>query len=301
LKVIASRRFPGPAWDELTDVEYLEAPLPEGAAGRRDDVEALAVVGERIDDETLDLFPTLKIVANYGVGYDSVDVEACARRGVVVTNTPGVLTAATADLALALVLALRRRIVTVDRAVREGRWSGAWADSDFLGRDVSGSTLGIVGFGRIGRAVAQRAAAFGMRVLHNSRRRDGDGWRELDALLGEADVISLHVPLTSETYQLLDARRLALLRDGACLVNTARGQVVDEDALVRELASGRIQAGLDVFAHEPEVPRELLGLSNVVLTPHIGSATAETREAMTNVLVHNLLAVERGELPPNRV
>jgi glyoxylate reductase len=301
LKVIASRRFPGPAWDELTDVEYLEAPLPEGAAGRRDDVEALAVVGERIDDETLDLFPTLKIVANYGVGYDSVDVEACARRGVVVTNTPGVLTAATADLALALVLALTRRIVTVDRAVREGRWSGAWADSDFLGRDVSGSTLGIVGFGRIGRAVAQRAAAFGMRVLHNSRRRDGDGWRELDALLGEADVISLHVPLTSETYQLLDARRLALLRDGACLVNTARGQVVDEDALVRELASGRIQAGLDVFAHEPEVPRELLGLSNVVLTPHIGSATAETREAMTNVLVHNLLAVERGELPPNRV
>lgn len=301
MKILASRRFPGPAWDELTDVQYLEAPLPDGAGGRRDDVEALAVVGERIDDETLDLLPNLKIVANYGVGYDSVDVEACARRGVVVTNTPGVLTAATADLAFALVLAVRRRIVTVDRAVREGRWSGAWADSDFLGRDVSGSTLGIVGFGRIGRAVAQRAAAFGMRVLHNSRRRDGDSWRELDALLREADVISLHVPLTSETHRLLDAGRLALLRDGACLVNTARGQIVDEDALVRELASGRIQAGLDVFAHEPEVPRELLGLSNVVLTPHIGSATAETREAMTKVLVHNLLAVERGEQPPNRV
>ncbi|HKA27704.1 MAG TPA: D-glycerate dehydrogenase [Gaiellaceae bacterium] len=301
MKILASRRFPGPAWDELTDVQYLEAPLPDGAGGRRDDVEALAVVGERIDDETLDLLPNLKIVANYGVGYDSVDVEACARRGVAVTNTPGVLTAATADLAFALVLAVRRRIVTVDRAVREGRWSGAWADSDFLGRDVSGSTLGIVGFGRIGRAVAQRAAAFGMRVLHNSRRRDGDSWRELDALLREADVISLHVPLTSETHRLLDAGRLALLRDGACLVNTARGQIVDEDALVRELASGRIQAGLDVFAHEPEVPRELLGLSNVVLTPHIGSATAETREAMTKVLVHNLLAVERGEQPPNRV
>ena len=301
MKILASRRFPGPAWDELTDVQYLEAPLPDGAGGRRDDVEALAVVGERIDDETLDLLPNLKIVANYGVGYDSVDVEACARRGVAVTNTPGVLTAATADLAFALVLAVRRRIVTVDRAVREGRWSGAWADSDFLGRDVSGSTLGIVGFGRIGRAMAQRAAAFGMRVLHNSRRRDGDSWRELDALLREADVISLHVPLTSETHRLLDAGRLALLRDGACLVNTARGQIVDEDALVRELASGRIQAGLDVFAHEPEVPRELLGLSNVVLTPHIGSATAETREAMTKVLVHNLLAVERGEQPPNRV
>jgi glyoxylate reductase len=285
----------------LTDVQYLEAPLPDGAGGPRDDVEGLAVVGERIDDETLDLFPNLKIVANYGVGYDSVDVEACARHGVVVTNTPGVLTAATADLAFALLLAVRRRIVTVDRAVREGRWSGAWADSDFLGRDVSGSTLGIVGFGRIGQAVAQRGAAFGMRVLHNSRRRDGDGWRELDPLLGEADVISLHVPLTSETHQLLDAGRLALLGDGACLVNTARGQIVDEDALVRELVSGRIQAGLDVFAHEPEVPRELLGLSNVVLTPHIGSATTETRAAMTVVLVENLLAVERGKRPPNPV
>jgi glyoxylate reductase len=301
LKILASRRFPGPAWDELTDVQYLEAPLPDGAGGPRDDVEGLAVVGERIDDETLDLFPNLKIVANYGVGYDSVDVEACARHGVVVTNTPGVLTAATADLAFALLLAVRRRIVTVDRAVREGRWSGAWADSDFLGRDVSGSTLGIVGFGRIGQAVAQRGAAFGMRVLHNSRRRDGDGWRELDPLLGEADVISLHVPLTSETHQLLDAGRLALLGDGACLVNTARGQIVDEDALVRELVSGRIQAGLDVFAHEPEVPRELLGLSNVVLTPHIGSATTETRAAMTVVLVENLLAVERGKRPPNPV
>jgi glyoxylate reductase len=285
----------------LTDVQYLEAPLPDGAGGPRDDVEGLAVVGERIDDETLDLFPNLKIVANYGVGYDSVDVEACARHGVVVTNTPGVLTAATADLAFALLLAVRRRIVTVDRAVREGRWSGAWADSDFLGRDVSGSTLGIVGFGRIGQAVAQRGAAFGMRVLHNSRRRDGDGWRELDPLLGEADVISLHVPLTSETHQLLDAGRLALLGDGACLVNTARGQIVDEDALVRELVSGRIHAGLDVFAHEPEVPRELLGLSNVVLTPHIGSATTETRAAMTVVLVENLLAVERGKRPPNPV
>jgi glyoxylate reductase len=301
LKILASRRFPGPAWDELTDVQYLEAPLPDGAGGPRDDVEGLAVVGERIDDETLDLFPNLKIVANYGVGYDSVDVEACARHGVVVTNTPGVLTAATADLAFALLLAVRRRIVTVDRAVREGRWRGAWADSDFLGRDVSGSTLGIVGFGRIGQAVSQRGAAFGMRVLHNSRRRDGDGWRELDPLLGEADVISLHVPLTSETHQLLDAGRLALLRDGACLVNTARGQIVDEDALVRELVSGRIQAGLDVFAHEPEVPRELLGLSNVVLTPHIGSATTETRAAMTVVLVQNLLAVERGKRPPNPV
>jgi len=301
LKILASRRFPGPAWEELSDVEYLEAALPAGAGGRREDVEALAVVGERIDDETLDLFPNLKIVANYGVGYDTVEVEACAARGVAVTNTPGVLTAATAELAFALLLAVRRRIVAGDRAVREGRWRGGWADPDFLGRDVGGSTLGIVGYGRIGRAVSHLAAAFGMGVLYHSRRREDEGWRSLDQLLSEADAVSLHVPLTPETRGMLDAERLALLRDGACLVNTARGQILDEDALVRELVSGRIEAGLDVFAHEPEVPRELLGLPNVVLTPHIGSATAETREAMTRVLVDNLLAVERGERPPNPV
>jgi glyoxylate reductase len=301
LKILASRRFPGPAWEELSDVEYLEAALPDGAGGRREDVEALAVVGERIDDETLDLFPNLKIVANYGVGYDTVEVEACAARGVAVTNTPGVLTAATAELAFALLLAVRRRIVAGDRAVREGRWRGGWADPDFLGRDVGGSTLGIVGYGRIGRAVSHLAAAFGMGVLYHSRRREDEGWRSLDQLLSEADAVSLHVPLTPETRGMLDAERLALLRDGACLVNTARGQIVDEDALVRELVSGRIEAGLDVFAHEPEVPRELLGLPNVVLTPHIGSATAETREAMTRVLVDNLLAVEHGERPPNPV
>jgi glyoxylate reductase len=301
LKILASRRFPGPAWEELSDVEYLEAALPDGAGGRREDVEALAVVGERIDDETLELFPNLKIVANYGAGYDTVEVEACAARGVAVTNTPGVLTAATAELAFALLLAVRRRIVAGDRAVREGRWRGGWADPDFLGRDVGGSTLGIVGYGRIGRAVSHLAAAFGMGVLYHSRRREDEGWRSLDQLLSEADAVSLHVPLTPETRGMLDAERLALLRDGACLVNTARGQIVDEDALVRELVSGRIEAGLDVFAHEPEVPRELLGLPNVVLTPHIGSATAETREAMTRVLVDNLLAVELGQRPPNPV
>jgi glyoxylate reductase len=301
LKILASRRFPGPAWDELHDVEYLAGLLPEGAGGRREDVEGLAVVGELVDRETLDLFPNLRIVANYGAGYDSIDVGACAERGIVVTNTPGVLTAATADLAFTLLLAVRRRIVAGDRAVRDGRWRGGWADPDFLGHEVSGSTLGIVGFGRIGQAVAHRAAAFGMRVLQHSRRPDGEGWRELDELLAEADAVSLHVPLTSETRGLVDASRLALLRDGACLINTARGQIVDEGALVRELVSGRIEAGLDVFAHEPEVPRELLALPNVVLTPHVGSATHETREAMTRVLVDNLLSAARGETPPNLV
>ena len=301
MKILASRRFPGPAWDELDDVEYLAAALPDGIESARADVEALAVVGETVDGRTLEMLPNLRLIANYGVGYDSIDVAACAASDVMVTNTPGVLTSATADLTFALLLAVRRRVVVGDRAVREGRWVGGWADPDYLGREVSGATLGIVGRGRIGRAVARRAEAFEMHVIHHSRRRRDDGWRELDELLTEADVVTLHVPLTSETQGLLDAARLALLRDGACLINTARGLIVDEPALVQELVSGRIEAGLDVFAYEPEVPHELIGLPNVVLTPHIGSATTETREAMTRVLVDNVLAIARGEKPPNLV
>jgi glyoxylate reductase len=301
LKILASRRFPGPAWDELDDVEYLTAGLPDGIDGMRGDIDALAVVGETIDDRTLERLPKLRLIANYGVGYDTIDVGAAAKRGIAVTNTPGILTAATADLTFALILAVRRRIVTADRAMREGRWASAWADPDFLGRDVSGATLGIVGLGRIGLAVARRAEAFEMTVIHHSRRQRGEGWRELDELLGAADVVTLHLPLTRDTEGLLDRRRLSLLRDGACLVNTARGSIVDEPAFVDELVSGRIEAGLDVFAHEPRLPPELLDLPNVVLTPHIGSATSETRARMTRVLVDNLLAVERGEGPPNLV
>jgi glyoxylate reductase len=300
LRILASRRFPGPAWDELHYVEYYDRPLD----GPRPGVEALAVVGERIDGRTLDLFPDLRLVANYGVGYDDIDVEACVARGVAVTNTPGVLDAATADLTMALILAVRRRVVEGDRFVREQRWGSEWVATKLLGDEVSGATLGIVGLGRIGSAVARRAEGFDMRILFTKRRpveREGLEFRELDDLLRESDVVTVHVPLTEETRSLIDARRLALLRDGSCFVNTARGAIVDEDALVRELVSGRIRAGLDVFAHEPKVPEELLGLPNVVLTPHVGSATKATRVAMTRVLVDNLLAAERGDPLPNPV
>jgi glyoxylate reductase len=300
VKVLASRIFPGPAWDELDDVELLDGPLTDALGDVRADVEALAVVGERVDERTLELLPNLRVVANYGVGYDDVDVAACARHGVAVTNTPGVLDAATADLAFALVLAVRRRVVEGDRYVRDRRWGSGWAEPFLLGDEVSGATIGIVGFGRIGRAVARRAAAFGMRVLHTRRQADEES-TPLDELLAEADVVSLHVPLTEETRGLIDARRLGLLRDSACLVNTARGAIVDEEALVRELVAGRLRAGLDVFTNEPRVPPELLGLPNVVLTPHIGSATASTREAMTRILVDNLLAARDGRELPNRV
>jgi glyoxylate reductase len=181
-------------------------------------------------------------------------------------------------------------VVEGDRRVRAGEWRGSWADG-FLAEELTGSTLGIVGLGRIGSAVARRAEGFDLRVLF-TRRNEGT---PLDELLAESDIVTIHAPLTPETRGLLDGRRLRLLRDGACLVNTARGEIVDEQALVHELVSGRLRAGLDVFAHEPRIPPELLELPNVVLTPHLGSATRQTREAMTRIVVDNVLAFERGE------
>ena len=292
VKVLATRRYRGPAFDEL-DVDVL--PLDRLDAPR-EDVEGLIVANEPV---ALDLLPALRIVANFGVGYDRVDAAELARQGIVLTNTPGVLTDATADLTFSLILATRRHVVDADRRLRAGQWGGSWSEGG-LAEEVTGSTLGIVGLGRIGSAVARRALGFELRVLYTQRSpitTDLGDYRELDALLSESDMVSIHAPLTAATAGLIDARRLALLRDGACLVNTARGEIVDEEALVVELVSGRIRAGLDVFAHEPHVPPELLGLPNVVLTPHIGSATRQTREAMTRLVVDNLLAVERGNPP----
>ena len=294
MTIAATQTFPGPAWDELPDVTLLESwPPAEPLPGVEVLLEAVVAVGPR----ELEFLPDLRLVANYGVGYDRVDVAACRERGVAVTNTPGVLDAAVSDLTLALILACRRHLVDSDRFVREGRWQRGWARPELLGRDLAGSTLGLVGKGRIGSEVARRAVAFGMRVVHH-RRSDG---LPLDDLLRASGVVSLHVPLTPETDGLLSRERLALLQDGATLVNTARGAIVDESALVDELVSGRISAGLDVFADEPRVPEALLGLPNVVLTPHIASATVETRAAMTRVLVDNVLAFLRGEPLPNEV
>ena len=257
---------------------------------------------EPVVERMLERLPNLRVVANYGAGFDLIDVEACRRHGVLVTNTPGVTSAATADLTLGLILAVRRRIVAGDAFVRSGRWGSDWADEPLKGDEVSGSTLGIAGLGRIGGAVAQRARGFEMRILHTRRRQTDDReYRPLEELLAESDIVSIHLPLTEETRGLMDEQRLALMPDGACLVNTARGQIVDERALVAELVSGRLQAGLDVFADEPNVPEELFELPNVVMTPHLGTATQATREAMTRVLVDNLLAVEAGRPPPNAV
>lgn len=281
MKVLATRRYPGPAFDELRDVEV-------GELAPRTDVEAVIVANEPVDP---DAFPSLRLVANFGVGYDRVGVDVLGQRGVAVTNTPGVLDAATADLAWALILAARRRVVEGDRRVRAGEWAGSWADG-FLAEELTGSTLGIVGLGRIGSAVARRAKGFELDVRSVGSSDGGDA---LDELLAGSDIVTIHAPLTRATDGLIDARRLALLRDGAVLVNTARGEIVDTDALVAELVSGRIRAGLDVFAHEPHVPEPLQTLPNVVLTPHLGSATRQTREAMTRLVVDNVLALARGE------
>ena len=281
MKVRATRTLPGPAWAELGDV----AIAPADEAGP--DVEILIVTNEPVD---LGLYPSLRLIANYSVGYDRIDVAGAAARGIAVSNTPGVLDAATADLAIALMLAVRRGVVAGDRMIRAGEWGSHWAGPPFLGHDVSGTTLGIVGLGRIGSAVARRAAGFDMRVL-SVRHSEGD----LDVMLPECDIVSLHVPLSAQTHGLMTRGRLALLKDGATLVNTARGEIVDEDALVAELVSGRISAGLDVFAHEPSVPAALFDLPNVVMTPHIGSGTIETRAAMTRVVVDNVLAFEHGK------
>ncbi len=283
-------------------------------AGPMDEEEVAAFIGEAaaaitllshpVTARVLEACPRLAVVANYAVGYDNVDVEAARRLGIWVTNTPDVLTEATADLAWALILAVTRRLLEGDALVRRGEFRG-WEPSLLLGTGLQGKTLGIVGFGRIGRAVARRAPAFGMEVLHASRRaREGAPGRRvgLDELLGESDVVSLHCPLTPETRHLLDGRRLRSMRRGAVLINTARGPVVDEAALVEALRGGHLGgAGLDVYEREPEVHPGLLGLPNVVLLPHVGSATVETRSAMADLAAANVAAVLQGSEPPTPV
>lgn len=264
----------------------------------------VAFLHDRVDGALIDAAgPRLRCVANVAVGVDNVDLAAARERGVVVTNTPGVLTDATADLTLALMLAATRRLGEGERLIRAGRpW--AW-ELDFLtGPSLQGKLLGIVGFGEIGRAVARRARAFGMEIAYSARRQaegeDELGARrlDLDELVAAADVLSLHCPLTPETHHLIDARRLALMKRTAVLVNTARGPVVDEAALAGALRDGTIRAAaLDVFEHEPRVTPALLELENVVLAPHLGSATIETRAAMALLAVDNVLALLAGEPP----
>jgi glyoxylate reductase len=246
---------------------------------------------------------SLKVVSNFGVGYDNIDIEAARARGVRATNTPGVLTNATAELAIALMLAAGRRIAEADAMIRGDRWSGS--QENILGRELAGATVGLVGFGRIAQRVAALLGPFEVRLLCSSRSsgpvRDAERL-SLDDLLAEADFISLHVPLTRETRHLVDANAFAKMKRGAILVNTSRGSVVDTRALIDALRSGRLAAaGLDVYEDEPRVPPGLRDLPNTVLLPHIGSATAATRDAMARLCAENVIAVIDGREPPAAV
>jgi glyoxylate reductase len=279
---------------------------PDGWRGELGDADALlCLLTDRVDAALLERAPRLRIVANAVVGYEHVDLRACAARGIVVTNTPDMLTEATADLAWALILAAVRRVPQAERSLRAGEFHG-WGFWDYLGGDLAGATLGIFGMGRIGRAVARRAGGFGMRVVYHSRARlPADEEARLgtepvsfDELLARSDVLTLHAPLTAETRHAIGREALGRMRPGAYLVNTARGALVDEAALADALRDGPLAgAGLDVYEREPEITPGLLDLPNVVLLPHVGSATRGTRTRMAMLAARNVHAVLSGRPP----
>jgi glyoxylate reductase len=314
---VVTTRLPEAVLAPLRRAGALRAAAVSGALARAELLELVAgadviltQLGDRVDEELLEAAgPGLRCVCNVAVGHDNVDLEAAARRGVAVTNTPGVLDDATADLALGLILMATRRLGEGERLVRSGRpWR--WGMEFMLGTDLRGKLLGVVGLGGIGARVATRARAFGMRIAYFNRGVASEEVTgpleaerlELDELLARADVLTLHCPLTAETHHLIGAAELAAMKPTATLVNTARGPVVDEAALVEALRTGEVAAaGLDVFENEPDVHPGLLELDNAVLVPHLGSATVETRTAMAELAVRNALAAARGEPLPTPV
>ena len=316
VKVLVCRRIPDPGLKRLREAfgaESVEVAPQDGPIGRsellsrvRGVAGLLPILTDRVDAEVMEAAgPQLRIVANYAVGYDNIDVAEASRRGIWVTNTPGVLTETTADTAWALLMMAARRLGEAERYVRAGRWGG-WGPMQLLGVDVHGKTLGIFGMGRIGQAMARRAAGFGMRVLYcDAVEPDLPEGLKADktdkaGLLAESDFISLHCPLMPETRHAFGAEEFRAMKQSACLVNTARGPVVDEQALAEALKAGEIRAaGLDVFEEEPSVHPGLLECGNVVIVPHLGSATEETRGKMAEIAAANIVAGLSGERPPN--
>jgi glyoxylate reductase len=283
-----------PAADEI-------AATAAGCAG------IVPLVRDTIDAALLDRMPALRAIANYGVGYDNIDVDAATSRGILVTNTPDVLTEATADLTFALLLVVARRLGEGEAMVRAGEFHG-WSPTMLVGADIAGTTLGLVGFGRIAAAVGRRARGFGMELLHTARNDHAEaealGSRRvgLGELLARSDFVSIHAPLTEDTRHLIDAEALRQMKPTGYLLNTARGPIVDETALADALATGVIAgAGLDVYENEPEIHPRLLGLRNVVLLPHLGSASVGAREGMSRLAAVNMIAALSGQRPPNLV
>ena len=269
----------------------------------------ICLLSDRIDGEVLERADRLKIVANYAVGYNNIDIRAALEKDIMVTNTPGVLTNATAELAFALLITLTRRILAADRYTRQGRFTG-WGPLLFLGDELAGKTLGIVGMGRIGQSLAEKCRAFGMSVIYHNRQpldkntetRLGAVFCSFEELLPRSDVISIHAPLTDETRHLFDRSAFEKIKPGAYIINTARGEVIDEAALVQALIEEKIKgAGLDVYEYEPAVTQQLTDMENVVLLPHIGSATVETRSAMAVLAAENVIAALNGRIPENLI
>ena len=254
--------------------------------------------------------PRLKLIANFGAGVNHIDLKAARARGIIVTNTPGVLTEDTADMTMALILSVPRRLAEGEKLVRSGAWKG-WSPGAMLGHRIGGKALGIVGMGRIGQAVARRARAFGLSIHYHNRRRlppsieqelDAHWYPDLDAMLGAVDIVSIHTPLNADSHDLIDRRRIALMRPHVYLINASRGGIVDEDAMVDALEAGRLAgAGLDVWRHEPRIDPRLLALPNVVMTPHMGSATLEGRVASGEKVIANIRSWADGHRPPDQV
>ncbi len=313
-KVLVTRDLPGDAISRLRERFQVDLPTPDEEIGHGRLVEhledkqgLLCFLTDRIDADVLANAQLLKVISVCAVGFNNVDIKETTRRGIFVTNTPGVLRETTADLTWALLLAAARRIPEGDRMVRSGGFVG-WSPSLLLGHDVHGKTLGIVGMGDIGTAVARRAAGFGMRILYHNRNPSplaaevGAEMVSLDHLLRDADFVSLHVPLSQSTFHLIGKRELDMMKPTAILINVSRGEVIDEAALVEALKKDRIAgAGLDVFENEPKLAPGLVGLANVVLAPHIGSASFETRERMAKMAVGNLVDGLEGRRPQNLV
>ncbi len=314
MKIYVTRRIPEGALELLADhdVEIYqgEIPIPRKLLAEKvADAEALIpLLSDQIDAELMEAAPKLKVIANYAVGYDNVDIVAATKRGIVVTNTPDVLTDATAELAWALLFAAARRIGEAERFTRAGRFTG-WGPQLMLGQGIRGKTLGVVGTGRIGTRFALGSRGFEMKVFYYDQERNETLEQELSAkkvdisyLMHEADFVSIHLPLTQETKHLIDAHQLARMKPTAVLLNTARGPIVDEAALVAALRAGKLAAaGLDVYEREPEISKELMGIQNVILLPHISSATHEARGAMAELCAYAVLKVFEGEIPPNIV
>lgn len=264
----------------------------------------ISLLSFKVDKDIIDGGPDLRVIANYAVGYDNIDIGYATEKGIYVLNTPDVLTRATAELTWALIFAVARRVIEGDWMVREERFPG-WQPDLLLGLELKGATLGVIGAGRIGGEVAQIGIGLGLKVIYFDKKPRPKletmsiRYCPLDNLLETSDIVSLHLPLTKETRKIINSKRLSLLKDGAVIINTGRGPLIDEEALIKILKQGRIRAGLDVYEHEPSVPKELRELDNVVLLPHIGSATRKARFEMAKLCFDGIRKVLRGELPPN--